>query len=158
MTSIKKLLSALVIVLSLFVVVPVVVPEISEPYIVSATTVKISKKNLTLNAGKTYTLKITGTNKKVKWSSSNKKVATVNSQGKVTAKKKGTAKITAKVGNKKYTCTVKVKNVSSQSVYITRTGSKYHRSYCSYLRRSKIKISLSQAKSYGYTACSRCRP
>ena len=46
---------------------------------------------------------------KVKWSSSNKKVATVNSKGKVVAKKKGTAKISAKVGGKTYRCKVTVK-------------------------------------------------
>ena len=43
-------------------------------------------------------------------------------------------------------------------VYITRTGSKYHRAGCSYLRRSKIPISLKEACARGYTPCSRCRP
>lgn len=42
------------------------------------------------------------------------------------------------------------------TVYITKTGSKYHRSGCSYLSKSKIAISLSEAKAQGYTACSRC--
>lgn len=158
MKLVKKALSVLAIVLSLIIVVPVTIPEISESYIVNATTIKLNKKNITLNVGKTYALKITGTNKKVTWSSNKKSVATVNSKGKITAKKKGTAKITAKVGNKKYTCTVKVNNTSSQSVYITNTGKKYHRSSCFYLRKSKIKISLSNAKSRGYTACSKCRP
>lgn len=46
----------------------------------------------------------------------------------------------------------------SQTVYITNTGEKYHRSSCSYLRQSKIAIPLSSAKSKGYTACSRCNP
>lgn len=44
----------------------------------------------------------------------------------------------------------------SVTVYVTKTGSKYHRSTCSYLRQSKIAISLDSAKSQGYTACSRC--
>ena len=44
----------------------------------------------------------------------------------------------------------------SQTVYITRTGSKYHRNGCQYLRQSQIAISLSDAKARGYTACSRC--
>lgn len=43
----------------------------------------------------------------------------------------------------------------STTVYITKTGSKYHRSGCSYLK-SKIPISLSNAIAQGYTACSRC--
>jgi len=44
------------------------------------------------------------------------------------------------------------------TVYITRTGKKYHRSSCSYLRKSKIAIKLSSAKKRYYTACSRCHP
>lgn len=50
-----------------------------------------------------------GTKKKVKWSSSKKKIATVTKKGVVKAKKKGTAKIVAKIGKKKYTCKVVVK-------------------------------------------------
>ncbi len=45
---------------------------------------------------------------------------------------------------------------TSQTVYITNTGSKYHRAGCQYLRQSQIAISLEKAKSQGYTACSRC--
>ena len=43
-----------------------------------------------------------------------------------------------------------------QTVYITRTGSKYHRDGCQYLHQSKIPISLSDAQARGYTACSKC--
>lgn len=42
------------------------------------------------------------------------------------------------------------------TVYITNTGSKYHRGWCQYLSKSKTAISLSSAKARGYTACSRC--
>lgn len=49
-------------------------------------------------------------------------------------------------------------NEDSYTVYITRTGSKYHRSWCSYLRNSKIAVDISKAKENGYTACSRCNP
>lgn len=49
--------------------------------------------------------------------------------------------------------------VSSESaektVYVTRTGSKYHRAGCQYLSRSMIPISLKDAKAR-YSACSRC--
>lgn len=44
----------------------------------------------------------------------------------------------------------------SQTVYVTKTGEKYHRDGCQYLRKSKIAISLDDAKAQGYTACSRC--
>lgn len=47
-------------------------------------------------------------------------------------------------------------DTQSVTVYITRTGEKYHRSGCQYLRESKIPIELATAKARGYTACSRC--
>lgn len=47
---------------------------------------------------------------------------------------------------------------TSETVYITETGSKYHRAGCSYLKKSCISISLSNAKAQGYTPCSRCNP
>jgi len=43
------------------------------------------------------------------------------------------------------------------TVYVTRTGEKYHRAGCRYLSRSQIPISLSDAKA-GYDACSVCNP
>ena len=44
----------------------------------------------------------------------------------------------------------------SETVYITDTGEKYHRWGCQYLRQSCYSISLQNALSQGYTACSRC--
>ena len=70
---------------------------------------KISKTAISLNIGKKYTLKVTGTKQKITWSSSDKSVATVSSKGVVTAKKGGSAKIAAKVLGKSYVCTVTVK-------------------------------------------------
>lgn len=46
----------------------------------------------------------------------------------------------------------------AQTVYVTNTGAKYHSSGCRYLSRSQIAISLSQALSQGYDACSICNP
>lgn len=43
-------------------------------------------------------------------------------------------------------------------VYITRTGQKYHRSSCRYLRQSKIQTTKKDAISQGLTACSVCNP
>ena len=45
-----------------------------------------------------------------------------------------------------------------QTVYITRTGKKYHTATCRYLSRSKIAVSLKDAKANGYTPCSVCKP
>ena len=44
------------------------------------------------------------------------------------------------------------------TVYVTRTGKKYHRDGCSSLRRSKIPISLAEAKERNFGPCGRCNP
>ena len=71
-------------------------------------TAQLSAADLTLNRGKSKTLKVIGTSKKVTWKSSDPTVATVSSKGKVKAKKKGTAKITAAIGASTLTCKVTV--------------------------------------------------
>jgi hypothetical protein len=49
-------------------------------------------------------------------------------------------------------------NIAAQTVYITKTGSKYHSDGCRYLSKSKIPIDLASAISKGYSACSVCKP
>lgn len=44
------------------------------------------------------------------------------------------------------------------TVYVTESGSKYHKSSCSYLSSSKIAMSCDDAIDAGYTPCSRCKP
>ena len=44
------------------------------------------------------------------------------------------------------------------SVYITRTGCKYHRHSCRYLFSSKIRTTLKEAKERGYAPCKVCKP
>jgi hypothetical protein len=46
----------------------------------------------------------------------------------------------------------------AQTVYITRTGKRYHRDGCRYLSMSKVPISLKDAKANGYTPCKVCHP
>ena len=41
-------------------------------------------------------------------------------------------------------------------VYVTRTGHKYHRAGCSYLRQGAIPTTRNKAIKSGYTACKRC--
>src|SRR5438094_837965 len=45
-----------------------------------------------------------------------------------------------------------------QTVYVTRTGKKYHVAGCQYLRSSQIPMKLKDAVSAGYTPCSVCKP
>lgn len=123
---------------------------------------KLNKSKLVLYVGNTAQLKLQNNQKKVKWSSSKTSVVTVTQNGQVVAKKQGSSKVTAKAGKKSYVCRVTVKKkVSSVKktgtyVYVTETGSKYHRAGCRYLWNSSHKIKLSSAKSQGYTACSVC--
>jgi hypothetical protein len=44
------------------------------------------------------------------------------------------------------------------TVYVTRTGEKYHRDGCRYLSRSRIAISLKDAVARGFGPCSVCKP
>ena len=48
--------------------------------------------------------------------------------------------------------------VSAQTVYTTKTGKKYHRESCRYLKHSKNAIKLEKAKAFGYEACKVCKP
>lgn len=92
--------------------------------------VKINKTSVSVLRGKTYNLKITGTKKKIKWTSSNKKIATVSASGKIKGINKGRCNIYAKVGKKKYTCKVTVKQPVTS------------------IKLSKKSISLNKGKKY----------
>lgn len=85
----------------------------------AAMKVKLNKTRVTLQVGKSVTLKLKNNKKKVKWLSSSRKVAVVTKKGKVTAKKAGKAVITAKVGKKKYKCRVTVKENKKSTPTVT---------------------------------------
>lgn len=87
-------------------------------YTITVKAESINKTSLTLAKGKKYTLKLSNTKGKAKWSSSKKSVIAVkaSSNGKnavITAKKSGKATITATVDGKKLTCVVKVKGTTA---------------------------------------------
>lgn len=46
----------------------------------------------------------------------------------------------------------------STTVYVTKTGKRYHKSSCRYLSQSKIKTTKSKAINAGYTPCKVCKP
>lgn len=46
----------------------------------------------------------------------------------------------------------------SEIVHRTTKGKKYHRAGCSYLRKSDIEVSRSEAENDGLEPCSRCDP
>ena len=51
-----------------------------------------------------------------------------------------------------------VSSKSSTSVYITNTGTKYHMADCPHLKKSKIEISIEDAKAKKLEPCSTCNP
>lgn len=87
--------------------------------------IKLSTTRVSLNVGASKTIKIKGTKKKVKWSVvSGKKNIKLKSKRrtsvKVVALKRGTAKVQAKLGKKKYICRVTVrKSTPAKTITIT---------------------------------------
>lgn len=77
--------------------------------------VKLNTTKKTVYVGDTFTLKVSGTSNKAKWSSSNKRIAAVTSKGTVTAKMAGNVTISAKVGKKTLKCKVTIKEQFSAS-------------------------------------------
>lgn len=59
---------------------------------------------------------------------------------------------------KKPEVTAPATNNKSVTVYVTKTGGKYHTGGCRYLKKSKIAISLEDAQAQGYGPCSVCHP
>jgi hypothetical protein len=49
-------------------------------------------------------------------------------------------------------------NAATITVYITKTGEKYHRDGCQYLSRSKIATTLKEALARGFGPCKVCKP
>lgn len=78
---------------------------------------KLSFSKVTLNVGKTKTLKLKGCKHSVKWWSEDSDIVKV-SKGKLKAKDTGTTKIKAKVHGKTFTCKVTVKKPEITAVWI----------------------------------------
>lgn len=106
--------------LSMFLVI-IMITILSAPELAEAATVKISKTKATLEVDATLQLKITGSDSTIKWTSSKKSIATVSKKGLVTAVKAGTAKITASIDSKSYSCEVYVVNSKSSSIAVGET-------------------------------------
>ena len=100
--------------LALALAAAMIMPQSMDAAAAAKKKVKLNKTKVVLKVGKKTTLKLKNNKKKVKWSSNKKRVATVTKKGVVKAKKKGTAKITAKVGKKKYVCKVTVKAATTK--------------------------------------------
>ena len=84
---------------------------------VQAATIKLNKKAISLDVGKTQKLKVTGTKARVKWSSTEPSIAKVDKSGIVTAVSSGTATVKAKAGKKVMSCKVTVKEKINRLAY-----------------------------------------
>lgn len=49
-------------------------------------------------------------------------------------------------------------DTNAQTVYITKTGKRYHRAGCRYLTSTQRAVSLKEAKAMGLTPCKVCQP
>lgn len=151
------------------------------PVTIEKVTLQVSNSSMTLKPNETQTLQLkTNSHHAITYMSSHPDVVTVDEAGHICALKSGSATISASVDGHTQTCHITVPSTQKKSttshhvthhssknettsntnvgetVYITKTGSKYHRAGCRYLRKSQIDISLSEAKNEGYTACSVC--
>ena len=124
-----------------------------------------------------------GTSQRIKWTSQNTSIAKVSSKGVVTGKTVGKVKIIGAVGGKKYICKITVSkneqsgngsslsssesssddilidngdDTSSGMVWVPKSGSKYHSSSTCSGMKNPSYVTLSEAISSGYTACSKC--
>ncbi len=113
MKKLKQLL--LILVLSLSLTSPAVIPAMGTTTVSAATVRKpsLSNSKLTIYTGKSVLLKVNGTSGKVKWISQNKRIVTVDSKGKVTARGVGKTIIFAKTGNYTLRCQITVKKENS---------------------------------------------
>ncbi len=105
---------------------------------------KLSKKTLKIGTGGSTELSLKGTKRKTKWSTSSKRIVTVKN-GKITAKKKGKAKITASIGNIKYTCRITVGDCPLKSTSL-KVAVKGRRNIETRKKEKKIKWSSSAPK------------
>lgn len=110
---------------------------------VRAATPKLSQTVISLPSGTSTTLKVSGTDKAVKWSSSDENIASVSKKGKVTGKNAGKAIITATIGKQTLQCRVIVRaRLSRTKVTLVR----YERIFLCLKGASIKRISSSEHK------------
>ena len=138
----KKIIKSLAVVLSFAMILTVIAPV---SCVQAANKTALNKTKVTLNAGKSTTLKVNNATKKVTWSSSDEDVATVTYKGKkkaaVRAINEGTCKITARCNGKKYICKVTVKGKVSHGTIEGNVTYHYNR-YKGYVPDTGARVSI----------------
>ena len=122
------------------------------------------KDKVTMNVGETGEIRAkldpSDSSAVLTWKSSNEKIIKVNKKGAVKAVAAGTAEVSLYINDSEEpaaTVAIKAeKKSSSKTVWIPKTGKKYHSSKnCSNMKNPKA-VTLSYAKSHGYGECSKC--
>ena len=120
----KKVKKTLAVALT-FAMTVVMVPQSA---LAAKKPVKLSKKSVSVAVGKTVKVKLKNNKKKVKWTVvSGKKNVALSKKGKtsvtIKGKRVGKAKVQAKIGKKKYVCTVTVTNKNkTQTTAVKKTA------------------------------------
>ena len=60
--------------------------------------------------------------------------------------------------NKSITAATAVEEPQGITVFVTKTGKKYHRQSCRFLAKSEISMDIGEAKARGFTPCKICKP
>lgn len=60
--------------------------------------------------------------------------------------------------NQEYKANQLYAKADSQIVYVTKSGTKYHKKSCNYLKNSSIELTRIEAEKQHYSPCSKCRP
>ena len=116
-TTMKKVKKTLAVALT-FAMTVVMVPQSA---LAAKKPVKLNKKSVSVAVGKTVKVKLKNNKKKVKWTVvSGKKNVALSKKGKtsvtIKGKRVGKAKVQAKIGKKKYVCTVTVTNKNKTQI------------------------------------------
>jgi len=135
---------------------------------------ELSVAQLTLAAGDSASLKVSGNSGTVTWSSSDTGVVRVNGTGsgsstQINARKAGTAVITAKVDGQRLTCTVTIvrpqqEQAAPGTYVLNKNTKKFHVLSCSSVRRMAEKNkeysdrSRSELIEEGFSPCKICKP
>ncbi|MFA9463483.1 MAG: Ig-like domain-containing protein [Velocimicrobium sp.] len=112
----KKFAKVIILSLALSMTAQTVAPVSIATHAEAAAKIKLNVSKKTIMVGKSFTLKVKGTSKKVTFRTNKKAVASVTKSGKVKGKSAGKATITVKVDGKKYACKVTVKEKENKFV------------------------------------------
>ena len=122
----------------------------------SSSNKQINTKDTSKNTQKETSTIVTNTNKTTSQNTKSQTQTNKSTSSSTSSNSSSNKSSTTKNKSNKSTSNSSIDQNST--VYITKSGSKYHRNGCSSLRKSKISITKKEAIARGYGACKRCNP